>query len=116
LLLAKQGRVFGLVVNVCVVGSLQSARHDISKGNASYPPSLAKVNHHIGGCLGCQLRVKGHGWGLGFFGVKEAILKELLGSKELDIFPGCFSPIVNTPRGLLHVPCPKGKQLEASHR
>jgi hypothetical protein len=50
--------------------SFQSAMHNISKGNASYPPPLAKVNHHIGNGLGCRLQVKGHGRGLGFFGVK----------------------------------------------
>jgi hypothetical protein len=65
------------------------------------------------------LRVKGHGRGLGFFGIKEAkeaILKELLGSKELDVFPGCFSPIVDTPQGPPHVLCSIGKELEAGHR
>jgi hypothetical protein len=56
-LLAKQGRVFGLIVNVCVVGSFQRAMHNISKGDAIYPLPFAKVNHHIGKCLGCQLRV-----------------------------------------------------------
>jgi hypothetical protein len=95
--LAKWGEVFGLIINVCNVGSFQSAMHNISEGNASCSPSLAKVNHHIGECLGCRLWVKGHGWGLWFFSIKEAILKELLGSKELGDIPSCFSPIVDTP-------------------
>jgi hypothetical protein len=95
--LAKRGRVFGLIINVCIIGSFQSTPHYIGKGNASYPPPCAKVDHHVGKSLDSQLQVKGHGWSLRFFGVKEAILKEHLACKVLDVIPGCFSPIVNTP-------------------
>jgi hypothetical protein len=81
-----------------------------------YSLHLAEENNHVGKCLGCQLRVKGHGQGLGLLCVKEAILEGLLIGQGLDVVPGCLGPVTNSPRGLPHVPCPKGKKLEASHR
>ncbi len=51
--LAKQGRGFGLIITVYIDGSFQSAMHNISECNASYPLPLANVNHHIGKGLGC---------------------------------------------------------------
>ncbi len=56
------------------------------------------------------------GWGLGLLGVKEAILEDLLIGQGLDVIPGHVGPVINSPRGPPHVPCPKGKKLEASHR
>ncbi len=41
---AKQGRIFGLVVNVSIIGSFQDMMHNISQVNASYPLHLVKVN------------------------------------------------------------------------
>ncbi len=63
----------------------------------SYPRHLAEENKHVGKCLGCQLQVEGHGWGLRLLGVKEAILKGLLIGQSLDIIPGCVSPVANSP-------------------
>jgi hypothetical protein len=81
-----------------------------------YPLHLAKENEHVGKCLGCGLQVKGHGWGLGVLGVKEAILEGFLIDQDLDIIPSCLGPVVDSPQGPPFVPCPKGKKLEASHR
>jgi hypothetical protein len=76
---------------------------------------LSKRLTAVGKHLSCQLRVKGHGRGLGLLGVKEAILEGLLIGQSLDVIPGHVGPVVDIPRGLPHVPCPKGKDLEASH-
>jgi hypothetical protein len=81
----------------------------------SYPPHLAEENKHVGKCLGCQLWVKGHVWGLGLLGAEEAILEGLLLGQGLDVIPGHVSPVVNSPQGPPHVPYPKGKKLEVSH-
>jgi hypothetical protein len=89
---------------------------DIIEGMPSYPMHLAEENKHVGKCLGCHLQVNGHGWSLRMLGVKEAILEGLLIGQSLDVIPGHVSPVVDSPQGLLHVPCPKGKELEASHR
>jgi hypothetical protein len=62
---------------------------DIIEGMPSYSTHLAEENEHVGECLGCQLRVEGHGWGLGLLGVKEAILEGLLIGQSLDVIPGC---------------------------
>jgi hypothetical protein len=61
-----------------------------------YPPHLAKENEQVGKCLSCQLRVKGHGQGLGLLGVKEVILKVLLIGQGLDVIPGRVGPVVNS--------------------
>ncbi len=81
----------------------------------SYSIHLAKEDKHVDKCLSCQLRVKGHGWGLGLLGVKEALLKGCRIGQGLDVIPGRVGPVVDSPQGPLHVPCPKGKELEASH-
>ncbi len=81
----------------------------------SYPLHLAEENKHAGKFLGCQLRVKGHGLGPGLLGVQETILEGLLIGQGLDVIPACVGPVVNSPQGPPHVPCPKGKKLEASH-
>jgi hypothetical protein len=49
-------------------------------------------------------------------GVKEVILKGLLIGQSLDVIPGSVGPIINFLQGPPHVPCPKIKKLEASHR
>ncbi len=85
------------------------------EGIPSYPTHFAEENKHVGKCLGCRLRVKGPGWGLGLLGVKEDVLKGLLIGQGLGVIPGCVGPVINSPRGPPHVPCPKGKKLEASH-
>ncbi len=61
-----------------------------------YPLHLAKENEHVGKCLSCQLRVKGHGRGLGLLGVKEDILEGLLIGQGLDVIPGHVGPVVNS--------------------
>ncbi len=70
---------------------------DIIEGMPSYPTNLAEENKHVGKCLGCRLRVKGHGQGLRLLGVKEAILEGLLIGQGLDVIPGCVGPVVNSP-------------------
>ncbi len=41
-ILAVRGKVFSLVVNVCIIGSFQSAMHNMSKRSASYPRLLPR--------------------------------------------------------------------------
>jgi hypothetical protein len=88
---------------------------DIIEGMPSYSTHLAEENKHVGECLGCRLRVEGHGQGLGLLGVKEAILKGLLIGQSLDVIPGHVHPVVDSPQGPPHVPCLKGNKLKASH-
>jgi hypothetical protein len=80
-----------------------------------YSLHFSKEDKHVGKCLSCQLRVKGHGQGLGLLGVKEAILKGLLIDQSLDVIPGRVGLVINSPQGPPHVPCLKGKKLEMSH-
>ncbi len=61
-----------------------------------YPPHLAKENEHVGKCFSCQLRVKGHGRGLGLLGVMEVVLKGLLIGQGLDVIPDCVGLVVNS--------------------
>ncbi len=112
--LAKRQGVFGLIVNISVDRSFSFGSRDITEGMPHYSLHFAKEDKHVGKCLSCQLRVKGHGQGLGLPGVKEAILEGLLIGQSLDVIPGHVGPeVVDTPRGPPHVPCPKGKELEA---
>ncbi len=69
---------------------------DITEGMPRYSLHLAKDNKHVGKCLSCQLRVKGHSRGLGLLGVKEVILKGLLIGQSLDVIPGCVGPVINS--------------------
>ncbi len=69
---------------------------DITEGMPCYPTHLAKENEHVGECLSCQLRVKGHSQGLWLLGVKEVILKGFLIGQGLDVIPGHVSPVANT--------------------
>jgi hypothetical protein len=62
---------------------------DITEGMPCYPPHLAKDNEHVGKCLSCQLRVKGHSRGLGLLGVKEVIFEGLLIGQGL-----CRNPVL----------------------
>ncbi len=69
---------------------------DITERMPRYSPHLAKDNEHVGKCLSCQLRVKGHTRGLGLLGVKEVILEGLLIGQSLDVIPGHVGPVVNS--------------------
>jgi hypothetical protein len=90
---------------------------DINEGMPSYPLHLADENKHLGKCLGHRLQIKGHGWGLGLLGIKAAtILEGLLICQGLNVIPGCLGPVLESPQGPPHVPFPKGKKLEGSHR
>ncbi len=59
-------------------------------------PRISKENEHVGKCLSCRLRVKGHSQGLGQLGVKEVILEGLLVGQGLDVIIGCVGPVVNS--------------------
>ncbi len=94
--LAKRRGVFNLVINIRVIGSLQVGTRDLTEGMSSYSPHLAKKNKHVGESLSCQMRVKGHGRGLGWLGVKKVILEGLLVSQGLNLVISCVGPVIDS--------------------
>jgi hypothetical protein len=114
--LAKRRGVFSLVINTRIIGSLQVGMWDITEGMSSYSPHLAKKNKHVGESLSCRMWTKGHGRGLRRLGVEKVILKGFLVSQGLNLIISCTGPVIDSSWGPPHVPCPKCKKLEASHR
>jgi hypothetical protein len=63
---------------------------------SSYSPHLANKNKHVGKSLSCRMRVKGHGQGLRWLGVKEVILEGLLDSQGLNLVISHVGPVIDS--------------------
>jgi hypothetical protein len=94
--LAKRRGVFSLVINIRVIGSLQVGTQNVAEGMSSYSPHLAKKNKRVGESLSCQMRIKGHGRGLRWLGVKKVILEGLLVSQGLNLVISHVGPVIDS--------------------